>query len=154
MVEESSHYDVFSSEFNPTFHQNEESSDDAIEKDEFFDGPSVPLPTPEYQEEVGESCTEAIQTVSEHLALQSHIYCSHTYTRERKVLCPQCGKKFLSNSSLKKHLMRDDHTIDGESQKPYKCEYCQKAFKKRSDREYHINIHTGVVKESLFTIKE
>lgn len=75
--------------------------------------------------------------------LQSHMNGSHI--RRRKVLCPQCGKTFASNCAFKRHLMKEDHKVNGESLKPFICKYCQKAFATKKPMEDHVNIHTGKI---------
>ena len=48
-----------------------------------------------------------------------------------------CGKKFLDNSKLKRHLLV--HTRE----KPYSCEFCGKAFSLDFNMRTHLRIHTG-----------
>ena len=58
---------------------------------------------------------------------------------EKQFPCPYegCGKYFLDNSKLKRHMLV--HT----GEKPYKCEFCGKCFSLDFNLKTHLKIHTG-----------
>ena len=56
---------------------------------------------------------------------------------EKRFLCSECGKKFVSNSKLKEHMRV--HT----NEKPFQCTYCEKKFTSGSTLTKHIRLHTG-----------
>ena len=55
----------------------------------------------------------------------------------RKPTCPECGKTYMTKSSLKYHMM--NHT----GEKPYKCDQCDESFSQRESLEEHVKNHTG-----------
>eukprot|EP00041_Stephanoeca_diplocostata_P005304 m.59410 g.59410 ORF g.59410 m.59410 type:complete len:524 (+) comp15696_c0_seq1:385-1956(+) len=61
--------------------------------------------------------------------------------REKKLKCDLCGRSYHRNSDLQVH-MRAEHT----GELPFICrnENCQKAFVKKSRRDRHEKIHTGI----------
>ena len=58
---------------------------------------------------------------------------------EKQYICQAegCGKRFLDNSKLKRHML----VHSGE--KPYKCELCNKRFSLDFNLRTHLRIHTG-----------
>jgi KRAB domain-containing zinc finger protein len=59
----------------------------------------------------------------------------HRLTHAKPVICPECGKAFSTNISLKQHLLvhsgRKDHT----------CEVCGRTFYTRSQVNAHQKLH-------------
>ncbi len=58
---------------------------------------------------------------------------------EKLFMCPVegCGKKFLDNSKLRRHLLV--HT----GERPHKCEICGKLFSLDFNLKTHLRTHTG-----------
>lgn len=76
-------------------------------------------------------------TFKDKYALQRHGFVHNPVDREKKAthLCEQCGKKFLSASSLRYHLA--SHMEN----KPFACEVCNRAFSRERDMIKHATIH-------------
>lgn len=72
--------------------------------------------------------------------LKAHIY---EHTRARNWLCPQCGMRFKTQSTLEVHSMRNDHHLGGEAEKPFHCEVCGKRFANIYVLKGHERVHTG-----------
>lgn len=51
--------------------------------------------------------------------------------------CNGCDSKFIEEDSLK------DHMAQVHSDKPYKCDYCQAAFRYKGNLASHKTVHTG-----------
>jgi hypothetical protein len=58
---------------------------------------------------------------------------------ERQFVCEVqgCGKRFLDNSKLRRHMLV--HT----GEKPFKCEFCAKFFSLDFNLRTHLRTHTG-----------
>ena len=54
-----------------------------------------------------------------------------TCTIEANLKCPECPKKCKTKTILKKHLKLHD------GQKPSKCQFCEKIFKKKEKKNRH-----------------
>lgn len=100
-----------------------------------------PTTNPDYQQREFEChlCRKPFKT--EH-TLRGHFVTIHTRKVQGRFLCAQCGQRFISNHQLKVHLMRDDHNENGQSSKPFKCEYCHKGFTTFYRMKEHITVHT------------
>jgi KRAB domain-containing zinc finger protein len=72
------------------------------------------------------------------LGLDFHINSAHI--GKRNYLCDLCGLGFLSKSCLRNHRFRHEPKTD---ERPFKCEYCEKAFRTKSTLVSHTRIHTG-----------
>lgn len=62
--------------------------------------------------------------------------------RTRNFECSICGKSFLYQNNLKRHL--DTHL-----RKRYKCQYCEKSYSQDHSRKLHEKEHFGEVKKTL-----
>ncbi|KAI5632278.1 zinc-finger double domain-containing protein [Phthorimaea operculella] len=70
--------------------------------------------------------------------LQAHIKRKHLGLKYNKnIVCEVCGKKCVSNASLKYH----QRTHTGE--KPYQCKECPRRFADNNQLRIHTRIHTG-----------
>jgi uncharacterized Zn-finger protein len=56
---------------------------------------------------------------------------SHIYTGDKSYICDICGKGFIENGSLQRHIRT--HTGDT----PYKCDFCGKLFSDHIYKVYH-----------------
>ncbi|XP_030676793.1 zinc finger protein 177 isoform X5 [Nomascus leucogenys] len=63
--------------------------------------------------------------------------CVRTHSGEMPYECSDCGKAFIFQSSLKKHMR--SHT----GEKPYECDHCGKSFSQSSHLNVHKRTHTG-----------
>ncbi|KAJ8798175.1 hypothetical protein J1605_016808 [Eschrichtius robustus] len=63
--------------------------------------------------------------------------CVRPHTGEKRYECSNCGKAFVFQSSLKKHVR--SHT----GEKPYECNHCGKSFSQSSHLNVHKRTHTG-----------
>ena len=70
---------------------------------------------------------------------------SHS-TMTKRFVCETCHKCFATKSDLRTHI----RTHTGET--PYKCEYCDRAFKQRGHRKLHIQVCSWF--GMLFSAKE
>ncbi|KAJ2941888.1 hypothetical protein O0L34_g10704 [Tuta absoluta] len=70
--------------------------------------------------------------------LQAHVKRKHLGLKYNKnIVCEVCGKKCVSNASLKYH----QRTHTGE--KPYQCKECPRRFADNNQLRIHTRIHTG-----------
>lgn len=58
---------------------------------------------------------------------------------ENTYFCNGCDSKFIEEDSLK------DHMAQVHSDKPYKCDYCQAAFRYKGNLASHKTVHTGMI---------
>lgn len=61
---------------------------------------------------------------------------------ENDTYCNGCDSKFIEEDSLK------DHMAQVHSDKPYKCDYCQAAFRYKGNLASHKTVHTGKITHS------
>jgi len=59
------------------------------------------------------------------------------YERKNPFACPNCDFRTKTKYYLKEHLKRERNVS-----KDYECDYCNKKYKKSSNLEKHMNIHT------------
>ena len=60
------------------------------------------------------------------------------HTKDKKLKCKLCEKKYTQSSHLKSHMFT--HTGD----KPYTCKLCDKGFTQSGNLKSHMFIHSGV----------
>lgn len=73
---------------------------------------------------------------------QSCTDCTSTFvasllSTENTSFCNSCGSKFAEEDALK------DHMVQVHSDKPYKCDCCQAAFRYKGNLASHKTVHTG-----------
>lgn len=61
----------------------------------------------------------------------------HLSTENSTSFCNGCGSKFTEEDALK------DHLVQVHSDKPYKCDCCQAAFRYKGNLASHKTVHTG-----------
>ncbi|XP_076264600.1 uncharacterized protein LOC143198880 [Rhynchophorus ferrugineus] len=72
--------------------------------------------------------------------LKSHIQRHEEQNLDiKRFPCQQCGKKFTSSSSRKKHFLI--HT----GEKPFSCEICQQRFNQKSALKTHMKVHSEIM---------
>lgn len=64
-------------------------------------------------------------------------------TENNTYVCNGCDSKFIEEDSLK------DHMAQVHSDKPYKCDYCQAAFRYKGNLASHKTVHTGKTDRSF-----
>ena len=69
--------------------------------------------------------------------LTNHLLRFHHLAKEN--LCLHCGQAFLTSESLKRHIT-DEHF----SSVTFKCDICEKMFKRKDKWKNHIAIHSGI----------
>lgn len=112
----------------------------------------LPLSTPEEQIDVKE---EQFHVVEEHdyarsskkKAVQS-LDCSKSSRARKKrsrmkkepekFACSMCNVNFERHGDYKRHMVKHS------DQRPYKCEVCEKAFKRPAEMSCHMDLHRGV----------
>lgn len=72
--------------------------------------------------------------------LKPFLFC---LTENGTYLCNECDSKFAEEEALKRH------TLQVHSDKPYKCDRCQAAFRYKGNLASHKTVHTGKNKQPL-----
>ena len=67
-----------------------------------------------------------------------------TQSAPRQYLCevPGCGKRFLDNSKLRRHMLVHTVTVT-QGERPFTCEFCHKRFSLDFNLRTHLRTHTG-----------
>lgn len=65
------------------------------------------------------------------------------FTENGTYFCNECDSKFAEEEALKRH------TLQVHSDKPYKCDRCQAAFRYKGNLASHKTVHTGKNKPLL-----
>ena len=65
------------------------------------------------------------------------------------VECPDCGKTFKDNSSMKTHQLVI-HSATTTTLSALTCEKCGKSFKRKQELAVHERVHTGLSKVFLW----
>lgn len=66
-------------------------------------------------------------------------------TENNIYFCNGCDSKFTEEDSLKEHMAQVH------SDKPYKCDCCQAAFRYKGNLASHKTVHTGKINNSSFS---
>lgn len=61
----------------------------------------------------------------------------HPPTENGTFFCNECDSKFADDEALKQHMLQVH------SDKPYKCDRCQAAFRYKGNLASHKTVHTG-----------
>lgn len=69
-------------------------------------------------------------------------YDRHILSCQKQVSCEICGKVFQCLSKNIKYRYQE-HMFIHTGEKPYKCQFCERAFRDRSTRKKHERSHTG-----------
>ena len=79
-------------------------------------------------------CSMCEETFKSNHSLHKHLYIAHGIGDLK--LCPHCGVKCFTNTSLRMHLLHHkDPTLQ--------CSHCEKMFKTKQRLESHERLHTG-----------
>lgn len=66
-------------------------------------------------------------------------------TENGAFFCNECDSKFAEEEALKQHMLQVH------SDKPYKCDRCQAAFRYKGNLASHKTVHTGTSKGPVAT---
>lgn len=72
-----------------------------------------------------------------YLDLEVNIYRDFSWTENGTFFCNECDSKFADDEALKQHMLQVH------SDKPYKCDRCQAAFRYKGNLASHKTVHTG-----------
>ena len=76
----------------------------------------------------------------EMVATERNLY-SNINVGEKSFICTECSKNFVSESSLKEHMLL--HTNIPAGEKPFVCDECNKSFRWKKNLKRHMKIHAG-----------
>ena len=65
-----------------------------------------------------------------------NLYCDSS-SENGTFFCNECDSKFAEDEALKQHMLQVH------SDKPYKCDRCQAAFRYKGNLASHKTVHTG-----------
>lgn len=65
------------------------------------------------------------------------------FTENGTFFCHECDSKFADDDALKQHMLQVH------SDKPYKCDRCQAAFRYKGNLASHKTVHTGKEKKKI-----
>jgi len=83
-------------------------------------------------------CPDCGKQFNKRTNLKIHMECVHTTYEPGEFICQLCSKELKNPHSLKSHI-REVHTLkdDSKEQVIYKCDECEKEFKKKKDLRGH-----------------
>ena len=78
-------------------------------------------------------CTTCHVGFTNNSNLKRHVSYVHEDGKPKRHSCPKCGKSFRTKEYVKEHV-----EVVHEGKKPFKCDYCDVCFGRKSDRKSHV----------------